>query len=144
MAACQVLVREWLALGGAYVRGDSPGSARWFPGCPARVSAGGVGGNRWLVMTPGPIPRDLRSPVSGNHRNAKRVSLANADKLKFPLESLSQRPKQPSAGGNVAKYSSKSGAKRDLLPRRPPRTMRIHGAVPSVNGSNDDEYGQIL
>ena len=95
-------------------------------------------------MTPEPISWDLRSSVSENRRGVKRVSLAKVDKLKSHLESLPQRPKQSSAGGDMMVYSSKSGAKRDLLPLWSPRTMRNHGAAPSVNGSNDDEYGQIL
>ena len=67
-----------------------------------------------------------------------RVNLAQVDKLKPQLESLAQRHRQPYAGGDVAACSSKSGAKRDLLPLWSPRTMRI------VAGSNGDEYGQIL
>ena len=133
-----MLVREWRALEAAHVRGDRSACARWSPGCPLRVSLGGVGGNRWFVMIPEPIAWDLWSSVSENHRNAKRVNLAQVDKSKSQLESLSQRHKLPSAGGDMAACSSKSGAKRDLLPSWSPRTMRI------AAGSNGDEYGQIL
>ena len=79
-------------------------------------------------MTPEPISWDLRSPVSENRRGVKRVSMAKVDKLKSHLESLPQRPKQSSAGGDMMVYSSKSGevtrfapvvvAASDAYPRR--------------------------
>ena len=94
-------------------------------------------------MTPEPISWELWSSASANHRNAKRASLANVDVLKSQLESLSQRLKQPSAGGDMAVYSSNTGAKRDLPPLWSPRTMRVHGVGPSVTVSADEEYGQI-
>ena len=142
-AACQVLVREWRTLEDAYVRGDRSGSAPWVPGCPVRVSPAGVGGDRWLVEVREPISWELRSSVSEKHLNVERVSLVKVDKLQSHMESSSQRSEQPSAGGDMAAYSSKSGAKRDSLPLWSPRAMRIHGVGPSVNGSNDGEYGQI-
>ena len=109
-----------------------------------RVSLGGVGGNRWLVMTPEPISWELRLSASGNRRNVKGVSLAKVDELKSQLESLPQRPKQQSAGGDMVVYSSRSGARRDLPPLWSPQTMHFRGVGPSVNGSIDGEYGQIL
>ena len=114
--ACPALVGEWRDLEVSYVRGDRSECARWISGCPARVSPGGVGGNRWVAMTPEPISWELWLPASGNHRNAKRVSLANVDKLEFPVESLPQRSGQPSAGGEMVACSSKSWAKRDFAP----------------------------
>ena len=142
--AFQLLARERQAPEAAHVRGDRPACARWFPGCPARASLGGIGGNRWWVMAPEPISWDMRLSTSGNRRNAKRVSVAKVDRLKSQLASLPQRPKQPSAGGSMVAFASKSGAKLDLPPLWSPRTMRVHGVAPSVNGSNDDEYSQIL
>ena len=99
---CQARARETRALEVAFVRGDRSARARWIPGCPASVSLGGVGGNRWLVMTPEPTSWDLCLWAPENRRNVKRVSLANVDKLKSPAESLPRRPKQPSAGGDCS------------------------------------------
>ena len=124
-AACQVLVRECRVLEDAYVRGECYGSARWVPGRPSRVSLGGVGGNRWFVMTPEPISWEFWSPASEDHRHVGRVSLAKVDRLKSQLESASQRSEQPPAGGDMAAHSSKTGARRDLPPLWSPRTMRV-------------------
>ena len=44
--ACALLVGEWKRLDRSYAHGDQSGHARWLPGCPVRVSCGGVAGNR--------------------------------------------------------------------------------------------------
>ena len=56
------LVREWKCFERMLMRGDSDGYARRFPGCPVRVSLGGVGGNRLLLLTPEPASRELWWP----------------------------------------------------------------------------------
>ena len=53
--ACQLLMDEWRELEASYTRGAKSGVARWVPGCPVRVSIGGVGGHRMLVLTPEPV-----------------------------------------------------------------------------------------
>ena len=55
VATCEDLVNEWGSLDVDYARGVRTGHARWLPGCPFRMSCGGVGGNRMLALTPGPV-----------------------------------------------------------------------------------------
>ena len=55
VATCEDLVNEWGSLDVDYARGVRTGHARWLPGCPVRMSCGGVGGNRVLALTPGPV-----------------------------------------------------------------------------------------
>ena len=43
------LVNEWKSLDVDYARGVRTGHAHRVPGCPARMSCGGVGGNRMLM-----------------------------------------------------------------------------------------------
>ena len=108
--ACAALVGEWKALGRAYARSDRMGQARWLPGCPVRVSCGGVGGNRMLLFTPEPASWVLWLEVSSNLRYVNLASLAEVDWLDDPAESPSQLAKQKSAGGVMAAYSSKNSA----------------------------------
>ena len=91
-------------------RGGRAGHARWFPGCPARVSRGGVGGNRMLLLTPEPASWALWLEVSSNLRYVNLASLAEVDRLDDPVESPLQRAKQKSAGGLMAAYSSRNSA----------------------------------
>ena len=76
---------------------------------------------------------------TSSHRNARLASLVAVDKLLSQLESLAQRAKQPSSGGNMVAYPSKSSAQSELPPTWSPRTMRSRGAGPFVNGSVVEE-----
>ena len=86
-ATCERLVTEWKCLGQEAARGDRSGRARWVPGCPVRVARGGVGGNRLLLLTPGPVTWELRPAATANLRNVNLASLAEVDKLNNPFES---------------------------------------------------------
>ena len=86
------LARERKNFEGAFMRGDTSGYALWAPGCPVRVSLGGVGGNRLSLLPPEPASWELRSEVTSNRRNVRLASMA-ADELKSPTESLAQRAK---------------------------------------------------
>ena len=134
-ATCSTLAREWKGLENAFVRGELFGYARRIPGCPARVSSGGVAGNRLLLLTPEPVSWELRNAATSNPRNVRLASMAAVDMLKSQMESLAQRAKQPSPGGHMEGYSSKSTSQRELPPMWSPRTMRVRGVGPSVNGS---------
>ena len=57
--APQELACEWEALSQYWSEGRRTGGARWVRGCPIRVSAGGVGGRRFLAMAPEPVSWDL-------------------------------------------------------------------------------------
>ena len=70
-----------------------------------------------------------------NHRNVRLASLVAVGKFKSQMEALAQRAKQPSPGCSVAVYSSKSSSQRELPPTCAPRTMRVRGVGPHVNGS---------
>ena len=87
------LVREWKNFEGAVMRGGTSGYALWAPGCPVRVSLGGVGGNRLSLLPPEPASWELRSEVTSNHRNVQLARMAAADELKSPTESSAQRAK---------------------------------------------------
>ena len=75
VAMCENLASEWKSLDVEYARGVRTGHARWVPGCPVRMSCGGVGGNRMLMLTPGPVSWELRRAVPANHRNVNLASL---------------------------------------------------------------------
>ena len=83
-------VREWKNCESASMRGEPSGYARWIPGCPIRVSLGGVGGNRLLVLTPEPASRELWAGVTSHHRNVRSASLVAVDESKSPTESLAR------------------------------------------------------
>ena len=81
-----------------------------------RAAIGGVGGNRWLLMVPEPIPAELWKSVSGNLRNVKLTCLSDVDRAGDAQSSLAQRAKQPSAGGTMSVFSSKTGSRRHVIP----------------------------
>ena len=124
VATCEKLASEWKSLDQAFVRGVRTGHPRWVPGCPVRLSCGGVGGNRMLMLTPEPVSREPWLAVTVRHRNVNLASLAEVDKLNDPSESLSQRAKQKSAGGPTAAYSSKNSSPRGVNPVWSSRTAR--------------------
>ena len=98
-AARSTLVRERKNLEGAFARGELSGFAWWISGRPVRVSLGGVGGNRLLVLTPEPASWELWTAAASNHRNVRLASLAAVDELKSQMESLAQ------PGDNLAFFS---------------------------------------
>ena len=73
-----------------------------------------------LLMVPEPIAFELRSEVTANLRNVRLGRLSEVDDLSGPQESLARRAKQPSAGGQMVVYSSKSGAQRVVNPSQSP------------------------
>ena len=76
--------------------------------------AGGVGGNRLLLMAPEPVSWATWLTASSDLRNVNRASLAEVDKLEDPSESLAQRAKQVSAGGKMAVFSPKTSRQRKV------------------------------
>ena len=134
-AVCSTLAGEWKNFEGAFVRGETSGYARRIPGRPVRVSLGGVGGNRLLVLTPEPASRDLWAAATSNHRNVRLASFVAVDEMKSPTESSAQGARHPSAGGNMAVYSSKNSAQFELPLMWTPRMIRTRGAGPFVNGN---------
>ena len=73
-----------------------------------------------LLMVPEPITFELWSEVTSNLRNVGMGRLSEIDELGDPQESLARRAKQPSAGGQMMVYSSKSGTQRVVNPWQPP------------------------
>ena len=114
--ACAKMVDEWQEAEQAFARGGSDVQARWMSGGPVRAAIGGVGGNRWLLMAPEPIPAELWKSVSGNLRNVKLTCLSDVDRVGDAQSSLAQRAKQPSAGGTMSVFSSKTGSRRHVIP----------------------------
>ena len=107
---------EWEELERAYMQGDVTVQARWMSGGPVRAAIGGVGGNRWLLMAPEPVPAELWRLVSGNLRNVKMTRLTEVDRAGDAQTSLAQRAKQPSAGGTMTVSSPKTGTRRHVTP----------------------------
>ena len=138
-AVCSTLAGEWKNFEGAFVRGETSGYARRIPGRPVRVSLGGVGGNRLLVLTPEPASWELRAKVTSNHRNVRLASFVAVDELKSPKGSLAQRATQPPASGNMAVCSSKNSAQFELPLMWSPRMIRTRGLGPFVNGNIVEE-----
>ena len=108
-------------------------------GGPVRAGIGGVGGNRWLLMAPEPIPAELWRSVSGNLRNVKMTRVAEVDRLGDAQVSLAERAKQPSAGGAMAIYSSKTGTRRYVAPLGDERDSRDQDAEPGIPAGIDGE-----
>ena len=73
-----------------------------------------------LLMVPEPITFELRSEVSANLRNVRLGRLPEVDDLGDPQHSFVSRAKQPSAGGRMVVYSSKSGTQRVVNPWQTP------------------------
>ena len=107
---------EWQETEQAFSRGESAVQARWMSGGPVRAAIGGVGGNRWVLMAPEPITAELWRSVSGNLRNVKLTCLSDVDRDGNAQSSLAQRAKQPSAGGTMSVFSSKTGSRRHVVP----------------------------
>ena len=134
--ACSSMVVEWEELERAYTQGDHTVQARWLSGGPVRAAIGGVGGNRWLLMAPEPVSAELWRAVSGNLRNVKMTLLTEVDRIGDTQVSLAQRAKQPSAGGVMTIFSSKSGTRRHVTPLGTEDSMReqdVDRAVPDGN-----------
>ena len=81
-----------------------------------RAAIGGIGGNRWLLMAPEPIPAELWRSAPGNLRNVKMTRLSEIDRAGDAQTSLAQRAKQPSAGGTMKIFASKTGTRRHVEP----------------------------
>ena len=115
---------------------------RWLVGprpLVARLSSprgsGGVGGNRMLLVTPEPASRVTWLEASSNLRNVNSASIAEADRLNGPAESLARRAKQKSAGGKMVLYSPNRSRQCRVKPMWSPRSVRSHEVGPLVDGS---------
>ena len=65
--ARQISVDDWNELEALYARWARSGAARRVAGFPVRVSIGGVGGHRMLVLTPEPALWEIWCSIIGNH-----------------------------------------------------------------------------
>ena len=108
-------------------------------GCPVRFSISGVGGSRLLVMTSEPATWQLWCTAKGNHRNMKFCSLAEADKRRAPLDSLSRRARQKPSGGSRFVYLSTFGLPHELPLTWREATMESSDAGPSFVAPTDEE-----
>ena len=98
-----------------------------------------------VVLTPEPVSWDMWCSVTGNHRNVHLASLQPVGDCKSPADSLAQRAKKPSAGGDMAAFSPVSGLQRELPPRWSPGTIDEFHVGPHLAGRvAREEYGQIL
>ena len=120
---CETLVKGRKGSGRAYAHGVRGGHARWVPGCPVRVSGGGVGGYRLLLLAPGPVSWNLWLAVPPNLRNVNFASLAEVDRLGEPLEALSRRAKQKFPRGTT-NGAPKNSAPRMVNPTWSPKSAR--------------------
>ena len=132
--ACAALAEERSRLGRSFATGDRSGHARWFTGRPARVMAGGVGGNRVPLIVPEPAALATWLSVASNLRNVNLASLDEVDKLGDPSESLAQRAKQASAGGAMVVYLSKNSRQGSAKEMWSPKTIRDRNVGPLVDG----------
>ena len=114
--ACSKLVEEWSEQERAYMQDDHSVQTKWMSGGPVRATIGGIGGNRWLLMVPEPVTAEVWRAVSGNLRNAKMTRLEDVDRLGDAQVSLAERAKQLSAGGSMTIFSSRTGARRQVIP----------------------------
>ena len=117
----QISVDDWNELEALYARWARSGVARRVAGFPARVSSGGVRGHRVLVSSPEPAAWKTRCSVVGNHRDVRLASQQAVGERQSPVDSLAQRSKQLSVGGDVVVLSTTFGRQRELP------TMRCHG-----------------
>ena len=93
-----------------------------------------------LVVAPEPVSWEMWCAAAGNHQTVHLASMRAVDERASPVDSLAQPAKKPSAGDDVAAFSSSSGFRRELLPMWSP-----FGVGPSVAGQvSEEEYGQIL
>ena len=93
-----------------------------------------MGGNRLLLLKPERVSSKLWLAVTSNLRNVNFASLEEVDKLDDPSESLPQRAKQKSAGGQAAVYASKNSPQRAANPMWPSSTARARKVGPLVDG----------
>ena len=142
---CQELVSEWEALPQFWSEGRRARCARWAQDCPVRESAGGVRGRRFLAMNPEPPSWDLLESATKGRRDANLARMKDVDARGSAWDSLPQRAKKPSAGGDVAAYSPSDGRPRGLSVMWSPSTAAELRAGPMVPGNVEGQrYGQIL
>ena len=106
---CDQLVAEWRRLEAEWVAGDMSGSARWVPGCPVRLSIGGVGGGSMLCLTPEPVLWPPWLGVVDSRRNVRGLLFDSVGAHGTAADRLGQRSKPPSAGGKMAGGFSPTG-----------------------------------
>ena len=126
--------RRMVRLDRRFANGDNAGYVRWFTGCPVRAMAGGVGGNRLLLMVPEPASWATWLTASSNLRNVNRASLAEVDKSDDPSGSLAQRAKQVSAGGKMAVHPPKTSRQRRVKDIWSPKSAKARKVGPMVDG----------
>ena len=80
---CGELVAEWAQLEhGWSVEGEKDRAARWAPGCVVRVAIGGVrgvGGRRFLGMTPAPVRWSALTDKVPDRRNVRGLPISIVD-----------------------------------------------------------------
>ena len=132
-------VRSWCP------NGRHIGCARWARGCPVCAPEGRVGGRHLPELTPEPVSWDLWESATEGHRNVNLVRMKCVDARGSALDSPPQRARRPSAGVDVAAYSSSDGRVRSLPSMWSPRLAASSCPGTAVPGNvEDQEYGQIL
>ena len=132
------LVAEWKRPEAERAADGTSNVAQWVSGCPARISAGGVGGGRMLGMAPEPVLWPTWQPAVGNHRSDKGSLIEYVDANGASAQRSAQRAKPPSAGGTIVAYSSPTGKKLSL-----PAPASLSEALPPRRSCRDRVRTQI-
>ena len=103
--ACAELMEEWKRLEAEWAAGDKFNVSRWFPGSPGRVSPGGVGGRRFLGMTPEPVLWFSWEGMVANHRNGRGLVSGYVDAHGGAVGCVGRRAKPLSPGGDTGTCS---------------------------------------
>ena len=96
--ACAEPVSGRMRLGAEWAAGDESNVARWAPGCPVRMSIGGVGGGRILGLTPEPAQWSIWEVMVDGHRNVRGLWSEYMDEYSRAVGRLGQCTKPPFAG----------------------------------------------
>ena len=139
---CAQLVVWWKRLGVEWTAGDKSNVACWDPGCPVRMSPGGVGGGRILGITPEAAPWSTWEVLVDRRRNVRGLLFENVDAHGTEVDRLGRRAEAPSPGGDIRVYSSPSG-KRIALPSPmsfPQSKMQFGSAVLSEEPSEQSVH----
>ena len=92
-----------------------------------------------MLMVPEPVTADVWRTVSGNLRNVKLARLSEIDRPGDSGSSLALRAKQPSAGGTMKVFSSKTGSRRHVDPWEDEDRGSVQAEGSSVRAGNAGE-----
>ena len=99
-ATCQRLCKDWSRIEREWGGGNESPRSEFAPGAPVRFALAGVGGARFLGMTPCPIAWQLWSEVNRDTVSVAGVPLVWMDVGLRGAQRLAQRTPRSSRGSN--------------------------------------------